>query len=471
MSPIGSFHRELSQLALKFSLEVFASGQVQEHVQAALDKNGRGLQRASPLQPLLSLWLILSMPLFRFESIPAVLGRLLNGLRAFVFGLSLRPVTDGAIAHARHRIGVGPVRDFFRLQAAEVRPEPSFHGMRVWIIDGSHLTMPDTPKNRKVFGLPKTPRGRAAFPQVKLVGLQDAVSRRFRDVRFGLWDTPERPAAQVMLQHLNRGDLVLLDRGFYAVWMFEELQQRGIHFIVRVSSKVKLKPIRGTFKRTGDYLAMVEARVALPAGEIRKPPVGRPARTRKVRLLVRVIEYRIRGFEHVRLVTDLLDARAVPALEVALEYHVRWDVEMGLDELKVHQSTHEGGACKTILRSKKPRLVMQEAYALFAAYNLVRSTIACAAKTHGLKPGEISFVDSLRVMGHMLPRMKGARTRDLPVLYEQLLQDIAECKLDRPRRPRRYPRVVKVKMSNYKLKRPQHRQETLDIRKLIRIGA
>ncbi|MBI4604073.1 MAG: hypothetical protein HY721_19120, partial [Planctomycetes bacterium] len=39
-------------------------------------------------------------------------------------------------------------------------------------------------------------------------------------------------------------------------------------------------------------------------------------------------------------------------------------------------------------------------------------------------------------------------------LYQAMLERIAACKLGRTRRPRAYPRVVKVKMSNFKRKNP-----------------
>jgi hypothetical protein len=44
----------------------------------------------------------------------------------------------------------------------------------------------------------------------------------------------------------------------------------------------------------------------------------------------------------------------------------------------------------------------------------------------------------------------------LPALYQRLLQDIARKRLPQ-RRPRSNPRVVKRKMSNFKLKRAPHR--------------
>ena len=50
----------------------------------------------------------------------------------------------------------------------------------------------------------------------------------------------------------------------------------------------------------------------------------------------------------------------------------------------------------------------------------------------------------------------------LRFLYDQLLDDIAACVLKRRRRKRAYSRVVKVKMSNFRLKRSEHKQIVRD---------
>lgn len=135
------------------------------------------------------------------------------------------------------------------------------------------------------------------------------------------------------------------------------------------------------------------------------------------------------------------------------------------------RSAPAGGVLRTIFRSKSPRGVLQEAYALLCGYNLVRRTIQTAAAKHGLAPEQIGFVDSLRAIHHMVPRMAAAAADRLPGLYDQLLRDIADCRIRRPRRHRRYPRVVRVKMSNFKLKREHHRQEIIPFPQELRIGA
>jgi hypothetical protein len=471
MSIIGHSRQELCHFSRHFTVEALCLGTTDDSIRAALEDSGRGKQRTSPLQPKLMMWLVLCLPIFRSDSIPAVLARLLNGLREFLLALSLRAIDDDAIAHARKRLGVDPVRRFFRLRAAEIQPPPSFHGLRVWSLDGSMLTMPDTPENREVFGLVKASRGRSAFPQLKIVGLQDVLSRRFRDAIFRRWKAAEREMALPLLRHLGEGDLVLMDRGFYGAWFFEAVRQQGSHFLCRVPGFVKFKAVPGTSKKSGDYLAWIEAPVG-PLSEEQKIPKGpgRPALYRWIRMLVRVIEYQARGFERVRLVTSLL-GRSISARDLVLEYHRRWEIELALDELKTHQSSTACGTLKTIFRSHTPRNVMQEAYALVAAYNLVRSTVTEAARRHDLDPEKISFVGTLRAISLMLPRMRGALSHRLLALHDQLLLDIAEAKIDRPRRPRWYPRVVKQKMSNFKLKRARHHEIKIDFKSSIRIGA
>lgn len=470
MGCIDQSGQELYTFSKSFTVEALCAGRTEENLKAALEEAGLDCQRRSPLQPRLVFWLVLCLPIFRSESIPAVLARLISGLRGLKKTLSLKPVSDGAIAHARRRLGVRPLRQFFQVQAREIRPAPSFKGLRVWAFDGTTLTMPDTEENRRVFGLRKASRGRCAFPDLKAVALQDTVTRQFRDVRWNQRDASERDLAASMLGHLGEGDLVLLDRGLYAAWFFDAIRARGGHFLGRAPARSKLRPIRGTSRRQGDYLACVEAPVPLPEGRSHVKIRGKRVKYETLKLTVRVIEYRVRGFERVRLVTSLLD-RSITAMDLVLQYHRRWDIELAFDELKTHQSGTAQGTPKTTFRSHTPGNVMQEAFALAAAYNLLRDGMARAAARRSLNPHTISFVETCRAITHMIPRMRAALACDLRLLHEQLLDDLADARIDRPRRPRRYPRVVKQKMSNFKRKRPHHRQLIGDFRAQIRIGA
>jgi len=440
MDLIGRFDRDLKELSTDFTLEALAD-ELQPAIEQTLREHQKDRQRKSVLSPLLTTWLILALPLQRSLGYLNVLGWLLSGLRHRFPRIDRRPVTDGAITHARKRMGVGIFRDLFRhsTQTAAAIVE-DFHGLISVIIDGSILTAPDTPENAVHWGKPTASlrRGTAGFPQVRLVGLLVARCHVMLDTVFG----PSRGkgtgevtvARDLVLRNARQGLLFLLDRGFWAVEFLEEILIRGADFLVRVPSGPKLKAIKGSRRSDGSYLAWIE-----------NPKTG-------ARRKVRVVRYQIPGFRCDRIATSLLD-QAISSLELVRHYHRRWEVELAYASLKVRQSGRKTGQCPTLLRSKLPELVEQEVYALLTAFNLVRLLIRKAAAAHKLDPLAISLTDALRVILEAVVEMRGARAELLPDIYARLLRDIAACVMPRRRRPRVYPRVVKTQRSRFPLKR------------------
>lgn len=260
----------------------------------------------------------------------------------------------------------------------------------------------------------------------------------------------EREACEKLLENLGSEDLLLKDRGFAAGWLFEACERHGVKYLCRVSAKWKIKKIESLGK--GQYLGMIAAEILLPVDE--QTP---RRRHRTVLLTIRVLEYRIGNNERVRLVTNLLEEKEFPAQELAEYYHVRWEVELAFDEIKNHLATVTHGTLHTTFRSKTPDGVKQEAYALLVAYNLIRDLMLEAGQAKGIDPLTISFTQSLAVIRRAMVRFESASRGHLDRLVKQLIEDLAACRIDRPRRPRTYPRVVKRKMSNFKLKRQHHR--------------
>lgn len=463
MGSIGGLGRELKEIGREMTIEVLCGEGVQEMARAVLVETDRTARRRRALDPLFMLWTVLALPLRRSLSIPNVVVSLLSGLRGRFPYLPLRPVTDGALAHARVRLGVAPVRALWRRVAGLVNPQPAFHGLRVWAVDGTHLDMPDTPENVRAFGKIQGSRGDSAFPHLRLVALLEVVSRRIRAVRFLSSRISETKAMPSLVKNLGEGDLLLADRGLYAFAVVMQLLSQGSHFLFRVSKILTIQRLQTLGK--GDWIGEIKYR--LPLEEVPLLPGLRViARKRKfayVRLRVRVIEFRVEPDGEVnRLVTSLIDPGLFPVRELALLYHRRWEIELAYDEVKTHLSRTAKGTAGTILRSKNPRLVMQEAYALVITYNLVRGLIGEAARAHDIAPEEISFVDALITIQLAIPHFSGAATERLPHLYRQLLSDLAACRNRRPRRPRSCPRVIRVKMSHFLLKRPPHIERKVD---------
>lgn len=234
-----TMHRVLANAADGFGLRLFARQDVARLVAEALDDTDRWQKRDCPLVAPLVVFFVVAMALCRSLSIKKLLVQLLGWMRATAPLLSLRAVTPEAMCHARGRLGVGPLKALFEKVAARIDVPASFLGLRVWAADGVHLTMPDTPANDAAFGRPGTSRGIAAFPQMLAVALVETTNRLIRDVVLGRNDYPERSGCEQLLAHLGARDLLMMDRGFAAVWLFARIMGREIHFLSRFSNTWK----------------------------------------------------------------------------------------------------------------------------------------------------------------------------------------------------------------------------------------
>jgi hypothetical protein len=244
-----------------------------------------------------------------------------------------------------------------------------------------------------------------------------------------------------MLRSLEPGMLVMWDRGLHDYDMIVQAHQPGTHVLSRLPAHVKPKRIRAL--PDGSYLAYLY-------------PSDYQRRKRGEHVLVRIIEYTLTdpalpGYgERHRLVTTLLDHRAYPALDLACAYHERWEIELVIDEVDTHQRL-----AGRPLRSRKPVGVIQELYGLLIAHYAIRYLMHEAALQVGVDPDRLSFIHALRVVAEAVPEFQMVPPDQLPHLYARLLRDIAEERLPE-RQSRSNPRVVKRKMSKFRLKRPEH---------------
>ncbi len=411
-------------------------------IQAAAAEADHPTVRRRKLPADVTLLLCVAMSLFTQQALEGVLATLVHGLRLFWPDPDIALATKSAISQARYRLGARPVVALFHQVcqplATEQTPGAFFCGLRLMALDGTTEGVPDSPANERAFGRHHSDRGASAFPQVQGVYLSECGTHAVVDAGFWPCHTSERVGAFRLLRSVGAGMLLLLDRGFYSCEMIERTVARGAHVLGRVPAGVTLTPRQ--LLPDGSYWAYIY-------------PADTQRRKRGDHLLVRVIVYTLTdperpgyGETH-RLVTTLLDAQQTSALDLICAYHMRWEIELTIDEIDTHQRL-----ARHPLRSQKPVGVLQELYSLLLAHYAVRALMAEAAVQAGLAPTCLSFVHAVEVIRVALDDFHLVAPAQHPLLYQRLLRDIAACRLPQ-RALRTNPRVVKRKMSNFKLKR------------------
>jgi len=428
--------------------------QLKPMIEESLRECGKeNYRKGTILTPVFSVLVVLGLAMRRDFSYPHLIGWLVSGVRWLTCCLPPKLVEDGALSHARKRLGIEVFRRIFqKMVAAQDTLPKDFHGLTSVAFDGTSATMADTQSNRERFGLPHSGRGAGGYPQLRAVALLVLPLRMVADIAYGPYKgkgSGERSLMREIIDRLPYPNLLfLLDAGLYS---FEVLwgctKDNGRQLLAKLSASVKPKRIPGKRLPDGSYLALIRKKIEDPTRS-----QGKRKRYTTIEIVVRIIEYQIPGFRPARLITTLLDPE-ISAKELVIHYHKRWDIEIAFDEIKTHQCATLRGQAPTILRSKTPELVEQELYATVIVYNLVRERIHQAAMETNKDARQISFLDSLQCIIDAIPHMSIATGAHAQRQGQYLLCLIAECDVDRPQRPRINPRVVKIKMSKFKRKR------------------
>jgi Insertion element 4 transposase N-terminal/Transposase DDE domain len=409
-------------------------------IDEALEATGTATLRRRRLPAEQVVWLVLGMALYRHRPIDDLVGR----LDLVLPGSGEGSVAKSAIAQARARLGDEPLKWLFERCSSKWGHESArrhaWRGLAVYGVDGTTLRVPDSQENRDHFG---GQRGRdggfSGYPLVRAVTLMALRSHILAAATFGPWGD-ERPYARDLWPQLPDNSLALVDRNFLAANILIPIASQGSnrHWMTRATSRT----VWTVLKKLGPGDELVELETS---SEARKQDPTLPKAWP-----IRAIRYRRPGFRTQWLLTSLLDSKAFPADELRELYHERWEIELGFDEVKTDLLERQEA-----IRSKTPTGVMQELFAVGLAYNLVRLEMERVAEEADVAPSRVSFLASLRLIRDewlwaAASNSPGAIPKNLRRLRDELKRFILP-----PRRSeRKFPRTVKIKMSNYDRKRP-----------------
>lgn len=402
--------------------------------------------------PAVTLWTFLSQVLDPDHSCRQAVARLLAHRAAQ--GLAPCSADTGGYCKARGRLPEEALRDLTRSTGRRLldntEGEWLWQGRRVKVVDGTGLSMPDTPANQRAYPQPeKIPAG-VGFPLLRLVVVFSLAVGTALDAALGrFWG---KGAGEVSLFRtlegvLDPGDVLLADRLYANYWDVARAQARGVDVVMRMHAGRAQVWFRGRGHSKGNRRVWWHK----PQRPAWMTEAEYEALPEWLRLRVVRVDVRQRGFRTRRLVlvTTLTEATAYAAEDLAALYRRRWQAELDLRALKTTLQMD-------ILRGQTPAMVRKEVWAHLLAYNVVRGLMVQAARGAGVRPEEVSFTGALQTLNAFLPHLRQARSaEEASRLWDVLIAAIGQHRVgDRPDRSE--PRVVKRRPKNYpKLREPR----------------
>jgi Transposase DDE domain len=407
-----------------------------------------------------TLWAFLCQCAAPAKSCVAAVARVMVLLN--VLGRRACSAGTGAYCKARNKLSERFLKRLACTVGSEVEDQAPdawrWHGRRVVLIDGSTLSMPDTPANQRAYPQSRSQRPGVGFPLMRWVALIGLATGAALDSAFGCWrgkQTGESALLRTLLDTLRPGDVVVADRYYCSYWMIALLTARGVEVVFRQHQLRHTDFRRGRHLGHNDHV-VTWTKPQRPGWLDEQTYVALPneLQVREVRGTVARLGYRVR---QLIVVTSLQDDGEYGKEDILSLYHARWNAEIDLRSIKTHMNMD-------ILRCQTPEMVRKEIWAHLLAYNLVRQVMAQAAREHKVTPRQLSFTGALQTLNEFRTLLLTATTTILPAIVGCILAAIASHRVgNRPgrceprkvkRRPKGYSRMLKP--------RAQERAELLE---------
>jgi hypothetical protein len=368
--------------------------------------------------PVTTIWGFLSQVLSEDHSCRDTVSRIIAHRAAN--GITVCSPNTASYCNARSRIPTSVLSTLATRTAEELQTSIGdrwkWNGRSVFILDGSSVSMPDTPENRAMYPQPPNQKPGLGFPLARITVLLSLATGACHDLAIAPYagkGTGEKSLFRRMYDTLKPGDVVLADALFDDYFIACELRNRGIDLVVH------------------EHFDRTETRVAesRPDGDIlvwqrpNKPRgmTGEKYRSYPKELLMRQVavdardkNHRVQQFKVVTtILTPSIDGKQIGAL-----YEHRWDGEVDIRSIKCTMQMD-------ILRCKTPDMVHKEIWTHLLAYNLLRTVMAVAANEHDIEPRKLSFKGAKQAVTAFAPKIEAARPEDRGRLIDALLTTIA----------------------------------------------
>ena len=381
--------------------------------------NDHGVKyRDRVFNPVTTIWGFLSQVLSEDHSCRDALSRIIAHRAAS--GVTVCSPNTASYCNARSRILTGVLRTLAKRTAQELQrsaaEEWKWNGRSVFIVDGSHVSMPDTQENQASYPQPEVQQPGIGFPLARLTVLLSLATGACHDLAIASYTgkgTGETTLLRQMYDALSPGDVIVADALFDNYFIACELRQRGIELVARVQAeRVGSRTVES--RPDGDII--VWQRPNKPRGMS-----GERYRSYPESLTMRQVSVDARGrnnrAEQFKVVTTILTA-SIGGGQIGELYERRWDGELDIRSIKSTMKME-------ILRCKTPAMVHKEIWTHLLAYNLLRTVMAVAASENAVEPRAISFKGAKQALTAFAPKLEAARPEQRAGLVDAMLKAVA----------------------------------------------
>ena len=304
-------------------------------------------------------------------------------------GMTGCSTSTGAYCRARQRLPVemvsALVRQSGQLMAGTALDTWHWQGRPVRLVDGTTVSMPDTPANQAAYPQSRTQKIGLGNPLCRMVGITCLGSGVLLNAAIGRYrgkGGDEQSLLRSILSTLKRGDILLGDAYYATYFMLCDLRQRGVDAVFEQYGARKLSTDFRRGERLGQRDHLIEiSKPKLKPGWMAQADYDQAPDILKVRELLTGGKI---------LVTTLLCAKKTPKSALKLLYQSRWHVELDLRNIKATLGLG-------VLSCKTPAMAEKEIWVYLLAYNLIRMIMAQAAIHTKRLPRELSFKHSLQL--------------------------------------------------------------------------
>jgi hypothetical protein len=319
----------------------------------------------------------------------------------------------------------------------------TWRNFRLLALDGSTIRLPHTKDIQNQFGVWKARQGRPS-PMARLSQLFDPLNKITVDAIISPKSQGERQLAANHLLHLMPNDLLLLDRGYPAWWLFALILSMDAQFCARISKKWKIVQ---SFLASGEKQRIVL--LTIPNTSVKHAnDLGLDRQPLKLRL-VRL------GSEDkpVVLITSLIDMDKYPYELFSDLYHLRWPVEEDYKAAKcrIELENFSGKSAASVYQDFHAKVVMKNIVSILALP--VNDMLAKDKNTTRKYDYQVNFTQALATAKNLMPLLFQRSKRKIKLIVESLFELFANT--TEPIRPgRKYPRNHRVSSrkfyTNYK---------------------